>query len=335
MRNDIINQDTDIIFSRKNILIMNQSEKELLPNILLSYIRNETNNDFPYPDFSKIKFEKEFKLLIKEQRKINKNENINLNGFHDYYCISNLRPIFNNFYEATKGNNHSSIEIFYDNESLLKVLKYRCGLNNSKKYTYSIGKDKIKAQETFNITPKTIRVGINSYFNSEVSNFSTVLAKRMINTLIDSFVSKKSDVIIYDPFGGWGSRMVAAASIKEKRIHYIYHDISKKSVENANKLGNILCNVNNDFSFECKQEKFCKSNIPKYDICITCPPYKEKELYDNNAEFLLEDLISLNNCMFVYNEELDKNIFAYIINSKSHLRNTKAKEYIYSTIVQV
>lgn len=324
----LVNNPT--IVTRNQILLCDKEYRQLLPRNILSFIRNDTKNEFPYPEFNLDKFKKEFnKLSSLNVDIIKSNEEVCLNSNYDYLCNIATTSLYQHFFKTNLKNKQSTYDIFYDDEKLLKVLEYRCGLNNSKLYEYKVNNEIIKDHETFTVNMNSIRRGINSMYHSAPSSFSSVLGKRMILTLISLLkLNEDKQIIIYDPFGGWGNRMIAAASFLNFKIHYIYNEANNKSVDSSNKLGEILTTLNNNFSFEVATQNFNIDNIPEYDICITCPPYSDKEQYTVNSSFKIQDVFDLENSMIVY-ERYNKEFFAQITHRKSHFNKSSTKEFLY------
>lgn len=97
------------------------------------------------------------------------------------------------------------------------------------------------------------------------SHFSPLWIKRFITDL--------QVKTVYDPCGGWGHRLVGAAS---SGCNYIYNDIWKLSYNGIKKIVKFLdiqvTTYNND----------CTKFIPQedYDCVFTCPPYYNVEIYE-------------------------------------------------------
>lgn len=93
-----------------------------------------------------------------------------------------------------------------------------------------------------------------------------------------------------------------------------------------------MVKLNSNFSFEIDAIPFNKNNIPEYDICITCPPYDNKECYsENDVCFNIDEALNLKNSMIAYNKKI-KDPFALIENKKTHFKKEPNYEYIFLNV---
>ena len=107
-----------------------------------------------------------------------------------------------------------------------------------------------------------------SYFASEFPPF--VCRKHF-----QSFNAKR----ILDPCGGWGGRMIGAASLG---IYYEAWEPSTKTYDGLMMLGEWLKGFETGFSFQIHCEPFEDATIDKeYDLAYTSPPYYDTEKYSN------------------------------------------------------
>ena len=155
----------------------------------------------------------------------------------------------------------------------------------------------------------------------KVSIFNPYLAKYIVNKYLNDFDT------VFDPFSGYSGRLLGCASLGKR---YIGQDINKTAVEESNQiidffnLSNISC-VTND----------SKITSGTYDCLFTCPPYSDKEIWEDTLDIHSCDEwidICLKNyhCktyIFVVDDtEKYKDNIVEIIHNKSHF--TDNYEYI-------
>lgn len=150
------------------------------------------------------------------------------------------------------------------------------------------------------------------------------------------FIQKYKVKTVYDPFGGWGHRMLGGHDLEL----YIYNDASKTTFENTQKIADFL-NLKNVKFYNTNAETFVPPE--KFEAIFTCPPYGELEEYEfKNPDF--ETLIrksfdrNFKFCGVVIHENFEdlilKSIKGQLIEksivnpSKSHFGKSKF-EYLY------
>ena len=177
---------------------------------------------------------------------------------------------------------------------------------------------KYKGEE---LSPKDIRAGFNlSKKAPKISIFNPSLAKYIIKKYLNEFNT------IFDPCSGYSGRMLGTCCLNKK---YIGQDINDITVEESN---NLMSYLNLNAEVICKNSLCSKG---KYDCLITCPPYSDKENWNQDIETLNCDEwieVCLNNfkCqryVFVVGKtEKYKQYTKEKIEHKSYL--TTIKEYV-------
>jgi hypothetical protein len=99
------------------------------------------------------------------------------------------------------------------------------------------------------------------------SHFSPLWIKEFIN----NFDIKS----LYDPCGGWGHRLVGAAATN---VRYIYNDKWHKTYKGAVRIQNFLNTEHILYNNDCTN--FTPGE--NYDAIFTCPPYFNKEIYEDS-----------------------------------------------------
>lgn len=96
-------------------------------------------------------------------------------------------------------------------------------------------------------------------------------------TLMDKIIKKYQPTHIYDPFAGWGERMIISA----------HNNVSYEGVDINEKLENGYTNIINDL--DLKNVSFSVADSLSYtphentDMIITCPPYHDVEIYSDKG----------------------------------------------------
>jgi hypothetical protein len=123
--------------------------------------------------------------------------------------------------------------------------------------------------------------------------------------IIKAFIEKYNIKSIYDPCGGWGTRLLGAYNIK-----YIYNDINKETYEGVKKIIKDF-NLKNKYIYNNDAGKFFPKE--KYESVFTCPPYYNQEDYGFNFINYKVFLEWWETVIF-----LNKNVklFAFVINNK-------------------
>lgn len=225
------------------------------------------DNGFPFisiPD-KKIKDEIEklkkldIKKVVRPDGLISNSINIALN-----LCQLICQPEYFEAKADTK-NAKSLMEIFNDDDALIKVLQNRMGWNISKE-------DGKERPYLFPVSHEQIRRGIrNSGAGSAISNFRPSIAKFIYNKYL-----KQGDYI-FDYSCGWGARALAAYA---GGYHYYGTDPLT-----ADKIKEWFDKYEIGETIHCKKQG-SEILIPEYenmfDMCMSCPPYFTLEKYSHD-----------------------------------------------------
>lgn len=236
------------IFTKEYLSKLTVEERKFCAKLLLRFIRNNNilfEHLLPKPNLEQLNYEI-FKLKKSEDTNyqfINQNNEV----LKSYF--PNLYNTINNYAHIKK----STKEAFYDDNLLLNVLEYRCGVKN----------------ELFNITPKEIIRGINSYYRTTPSFFPAKLAYQVYKK------NCKEGDIVYDPSFGFGGRMLGAIA---NNLSYHGTDPNIETYKNILNLKNDI-DYNNIFLENICSEDYIKEL--KFDFIFTSIPYFNTEIYSN------------------------------------------------------
>jgi hypothetical protein len=92
---------------------------------------------------------------------------------------------------------------------------------------------------------------------------------------------------VFDPFAGWGGRMLAVASLGLK---YCACDLSEKTVEGLKNMARFI-----GFDCDLKSCNCFNMEIPSADIMFTSPPFGSEEYINSNSSCDLLKLIEITN----------------------------------------
>ena len=178
-----------------------------------------------------------------------------------------------------------------------------------------------------NVNPNKILQGFNvSKIAPKVSVFSAGRAK----IIIDKYLSEYDE--IFDPFSGYSGRMLGAISLNKT---YIGQDISIIHVNESNALIKFL----HDNGFKVYAEILCKNVLTstgKYQCLFTCPPYADKEQWQDvpvslrSCDDWIDECLQRFDCKkYVFVVDSTKKYadnIVDVIDNKSHFNNNG--EYI-------
>jgi 16S rRNA G966 N2-methylase RsmD len=231
--------------------------------------------------------------------------------YHLYYDKNKLklnntaiRYFHKSIWHAHKRNLLSPYKAWFNKDIMLKLIKNRFI------YIDTLSPDKLLAGLTIiKLAPR-------------VSLFSATLAESLIKEYLNEYNN------VFDPCSGFSGRLIGA--IKNNK-NYLGYDIHKEHVKESNELIK-------HFKLEQKAQVLCKDSLKEknsFDCLFTCPPYGNKETYNNESQILSADDwidVCLQNykCekyLFVVDktEKYRKNIVKEITN-KSHFNENK--EYV-------
>jgi hypothetical protein len=102
------------------------------------------------------------------------------------------------------------------------------------------------------------------------------------------FLKDYSIESVYDPCGGWGHRMIGLLGTSVKK--YIYNDWDPRTVKGAQEISKFL-NLEEVTEIHNQRSELWAPSTPVQGI-FTCPPYFNKETYNNKSFKNLEDFSS-------------------------------------------
>lgn len=205
--------------------------------------------EFPYVNYTDKRLENDWSSLCKYQNE----KYINQCRIGE----SIIKQFHKSIYDC-KVNHQSSvspIEAWYDDEKLKKVIKNRL--------IYANDVDPSKILKGFNV----------SKICPVVSIFNPILAKYLINKYLLEFSE------IFDPFSGFSGRLLGAASATKR---YIGQDLNEKVVRESQQIIDFLHLDRSRYSII--QRDMLKSS-GEYECLLTCPPYDDKEIYNQETVF--------------------------------------------------
>lgn len=274
--------------------------------IALNILNNiRKENIFPYFKIEKDKLYNSYTSLCNQQ-----DSHLNL---HNNIGIDIIKHFHPSIYQCSIKGKPSIYEAFFNDELLFNCIMNRLEYKNN------------------NLTTNDIIQGFNvSKIAPKISLFKPVIAKYLIHKYLDDFN------IIFDPCCGYSGRMLGCCSLDKQ---YIGQDINKVTIKEAVQIKNEL---KLNASLLVKDSLKCKG---VYDCLFTCPPYSNKENWNQNIKVLSSeewiDILIKNFACNTYLFVVDKpgkykKYIVETINNKSHFSNnieyvilikTKAKLY--------
>lgn len=214
-----------------------------------------------------------------------------------------IRNFHHSIYHARTNGNVSPYEGWYNDEMLNRVIKNRVIYKN-------------------NVDPSRVLDGFNvTKIAPKVSVFQPVVAKNLIVKYL------KNVDEIFDPFSGFSGRMLGTTALNKR---YIGQDINEIHVKESTMIINFLKlnNVN-------VVVKDVLTSHGKYQSLFTCPPYGDKESWNNcdvvkTCDDWIDICLSNFKCeyyMFVVDKTVKyKNNIIDVIENVSHF--SKNIEYV-------
>lgn len=244
----------------------------------------------PQPLWKRDNLSKGNRLTLELKFPLNK-----LNQEKDYYLHKEGN------YDILPPNNRIVLNFqphFYDQERILwSDVKVQQKLLNNRSHYLNKTEDQLSNAEI-------LRGFKISGIHYGYSHFSPLWFKK--------FTKDYSIESVYDPCGGWGHRMVGLLGTSVKK--YWYNDFDPRTVEGAKKIRGFLeLNSVVEISNE-RAEKFIPDFSPQ---CIfTCPPYYNKETYNNRSFKNLEDFSSWWHLVVSNSLSLKPQYFAVVIDNE-------------------
>lgn len=168
------------------------------------------------------------------------------------FGISIVRHYHRSIYDAHVGNFPSPYEAWNDDTLLKKVITNRLIYKN-------------------NVDPSKVLSGFNiSKICPRVSVFNPVLARYLTMKYLNEFST------IFDPFSGYSGRLLGVCSTGKQ---YIGQDLNEHAVAESNHIIDAF-----SLNAEITQTDILESS-GTYECLLTCPPYADKEVYNNETVF--------------------------------------------------
>lgn len=254
------------------------------------YIIDSLPREFPYPVYNDCRLQKDWKHLCEWEWNRN-----------SYVGSSLVRHFHRSIWEARVGNNISPVECWNNKELLERTVKNRI-IYASRLSSQSIA-------EGFNVCKIAPKVSV----------FNPMLAKHLVQTYLSNYEE------VFDPFSGFSGRMLGTCACGKK---YIGCDINRKHVLESKDIINYLklglATVYERDLFDLGFN-FYPDYRENYECLFTCPPYRLKEIWNDNETDMdcdqwIDECIKRFNCkkyLFVVDktEKYKENIVEEIKNN--------------------
>lgn len=206
------------------------------------------HSPFPYPDYDSTSLLKSYEKLRRMNCNDKYHNNISLNTRLGDRLIQHFH---HSIWHAHVNGKPSPYDAWKNDNLLRKCIENRVIYQN-------------------HLNPNKILQGFNvSKIAPKVSVFSAGRAKLIIHKYLSEYDT------IFDPFSGFGGRMLGTISLDKK---YIGQDISYDHVCESNKMIKFLTEhqIQLDAEISCKN---ILNSSGEYPCLFTCPPYGDKEIW--------------------------------------------------------
>lgn len=218
-------------------------------------------------------------------------------SFTDKSNYGLIRHFHKSIYEANRKGYLSPIEAWKD-KNLIK----KSALNRLQYVNSCSSKDVLRGFSVAKIAPK-------------VSVFSPSMAAKLIKQYLGEYST------IVDPFSGFSGRLLGSAECGKT---YVGKDLNEKHVAESNE---IIHYRNLQNCSVVVEDILKKENVEEYDCLFTCPPYEDKEHWNENdmpktCDEWIDICMKMYKCkkyLFVVDETKKyKSSIVNIIKNKSH-----------------
>jgi len=175
--------------------------------------------------------------------------------------VSLLKSSFDNYWLSSYKGNKSPVELWFDDDFMMKIIKYRIGLNDS--------------GEVFDFSLKNILKGFSSN-RITISFFKPLLA----SNIYKHYLGDIEKPVVFDPCFGFGGRLLGFKSTYPDG-EYIGIDPDVNGYKNMLRLSGDIGGVS---LYNAKLEDFDIKGL-NYDIAFTSIPYYDLETYSDNVVY--------------------------------------------------
>ena len=252
--------------------------------------------EFPYPNYDSKVIIDSYNALVKAD--------VSKFSVSARYGEKVLMNYYHSIYHARKEGKLSPYEAWQDDLLLKRCIDNRIIYKGNK------------------LDPSKVLAGLSiSGIAPKVSIFNPYLAKYLTRKYLDSYET------IFDPFSGFGGRLLGVVSCDKK---YIGQDINSVTIDETLKM--ILELKLNNVSVKVSDSTTTKGT---YDCLLTCPPYRLKETWgqeimnkscDEWIDVCLNNFDCNRYVFVVDNTDKYKDYVMEKLTYKSHLR--KSSEYV-------
>lgn len=263
--------DNYVFFSKKEIYnyIQSHTYEQSIDNLVNPFIiflqTYVEKNGWFFPEKTK---SEDWKKLIKDMK-----EKQGVLNSSSSVGTKEIKGYFSSYWDSfPKDKKNSVVNVFKNRDILFKLVKYRFGLSNSKKYQYTFDGEKIECNELFDISFKQIRTAfeVNRY---TVSLFKPLLAKWVYENY--GF----SGMVVWDPCFGFAGRLLGFISaFKEGK--YIGND---PNCLLYNEINSLVHDIEKEDYVELYNLPMEEMNVGGVDLVFTCPPYFDMEIYSTES----------------------------------------------------
>jgi hypothetical protein len=221
--------------------------------------------EFPYPDLEENLQDVIDKVAKSDVQKIYNSEkkefsdNISVVG-HNY-----LKHYFHSFWKSKFNGNMSPEEAWLDDKTMIDVINYRIGCNNS--------------GEIFDFSLHQLVRGLSAR-RITISFFKPLLA----TAIYQHYLGNNQTPVVLDPCCGFGGRLLGFKS-KYPMGKYIGCEPNVETYNELIELRNQAKWEDTVEIYNCKFEDFTNDRNDTFDLVFTSIPYYDVEIYSNNTDY--------------------------------------------------
>lgn len=261
-------------------------------------------------DFPKIS-EKDIEIRLLKNEIINLiNKNVSQEGIDYTKNHSKIIKYFNlSLRYANRKGNDSPFD-FWQKLKSDKELFFKFYQNRLRCSDWFKEKDNMKYLEQGYVPEFIYGIGLTTSMSAPfVSYFKPVYAKYLINKYLKKFST------IFDPFAGFGGRLLGTVSLNKNYIGYDLNDnviIENKQIWEFWKDNTF---TKSDVQLYCK-DSLNINEIENFDCLFTCPPYSDLETWRNSKGELIKCELNCDEIIDVILQKYNCKKYVFVVDNK-------------------
>jgi hypothetical protein len=216
---------------------------------------------FPYPEYTN-------ERMLKDWENLKRITNLDDYNYSQIPCNSIMTHFHKSVYHCHCKNKPSPFKAWHDPDLL-----YEC----------------IKNRFVYKSTLSTQQIA-RGFEKNKIAPRVSLFQPSLVRYLLSKYAPEAKTVV--DPFSGFSGRMLGTVSLG---LSYTGYDINETSVKESNEIIKFL-DIGDLAKISCQSVEDYDSDVV-YDVLLTCPPYGNKEIWEegksyNDADYYIEQCLN-------------------------------------------